>query len=89
MYEGYVSRPVFVRFLIMPHVKHMCVLLPFKMLNIRHTHLGLHTWVSLKGRAICIWSFGYNFAYAIKMGCAGFKLSFCIISILQLLTIIK
>ena len=82
MYKGYISCLVVVQSLVMPHVRYVCVLLPLVIYNIRHTHLGLHIWVSLKGRATCIWSFGYDFACAITMRYAGFKLSFGIIIIL-------
>ena len=30
----------------MPHVKHMCVLVPFIMPHVKHVHLGLHMVVS-------------------------------------------
>ena len=75
MYESYVSRLVVARYLVMPHV--------------RHAHLGLHIGVSLKGTTTRIWSFGFGFACAITMRCAGFKLSFAIIFVLKFLTIIK
>ena len=65
------------------------MLLPLVILNVKHVYLGLHTWVSLKGGATCIWFFGCNYAYAITTGYAEFKLSFGIIITLQLLTIIK
>ena len=51
--------------------------------------LGLHIMVSLKGRITCIWSFGCGFACATAMGCAGLKLLFGTIIILELLIIIK
>ena len=60
--------------LIRPYVRHVCMLLPFMMLYIRHAHLGLHTAVSLKGRTTHIWSFGYGFVCATRMGCGGFRL---------------
>ena len=44
--------------LVRPHVMHEC--------------LGLHIVVSLKGRTTHIWCFGYGFACATAMGCAGF-----------------
>ena len=75
--------------LIRPSVRHLYVLLPFVMPHVRHMHLGLLIVVSLKGRIICIWSFGCGFAFATTMGCAGFRLSFGIIILPQLLTIIK
>ena len=58
------------------------MLLPLTMLNIRRGHLSLYIWVSLKGKATCIWSFGCDFTCAITMGCARFRLSFGMISIL-------
>ena len=69
------------RSLVVPHVRHVCVLLPLVMLNVRHARLGLYIWVSLKGKATHIWSFGYSFVCAITTGCVGFKLSFGIIII--------
>ena len=60
----------------MPHVRHVCVLLPLVRPHIRHVHLGLHIAVSLKVRTTHIWSFGCYFACATAMGCAGFKLLF-------------
>ena len=50
---------------------------------------GLHPWASLKGIVTCIWPFGCGFAYAIIMGCAGFKLSFGLFIVSKLLIIIK
>ena len=93
MYEGYVSSSVVVQYLVMPHVRHVCVLLhlvmphvrhvgvllPLISSHVRHACLDLHIVVSFKGRTTYIWSFGCGFAYAITMGCAGFKLSFGII----------
>ena len=90
MYEGYVSRSVVVRHLIMlyvshvyvllhfarPYIRHVRVLLPLVRPHIRHAHLGPHIMVSLKGRTTCIWSFGCGFACATAMGCAGFRLLF-------------
>ena len=57
--------------------------------HVRHARLGLHIAVSMQGRTTCIWSFGYGFACATTMGCAGFGLSFGTIIFLHLLTIIK
>ena len=82
MYEGYVSYSVVAQSLVRPHIRHMCVLLPRVMPNVRHVHLGLNVWINLKGRITCIWSFGCDFAFAITMGCAALKLSFGIIIIL-------
>ena len=76
MYEGCVSRSVVVRYLLMPHVRHMCVLLSLIRPHIRHACLGLHIVVSLKGRTACIWFFGCGFACATATGCAGFRLLF-------------
>ena len=89
MYEGYISRSVVVRYLVMPYVRHVYMLLPLVRPHIRHvymllpvvrphvwhTHLCLHIAVSSKGRTTCIWSFGCGFTCAIAMGCAGFRLS--------------
>ena len=75
--------------LVRPHIRHMCVLLPLVMPHVRHAHLGLHIAVSLKGRTTLIWSFGCGFSSATTMGCTEFKLPFCIIFVLNLLTIIK
>ena len=82
MYKGCVSRLVVVRYLVMPHVRHVCVLLPLVRLHIRHTHLGLHIAVSFKGRTTCISSFGCGFTCATAMGCAGFRLLFGTIIVL-------
>ena len=60
--------------LVMPRVKHVCVLLPLVRPHIRHAHLCLHIAVSLKGKTTHIWSFGYSFAYATAIGCIGFRL---------------
>ena len=73
MYEGCV------RYLIMPHVRHVYVLQPLVRPHVRHARLGLHIAVSFKGTTTCIWSFGCGFACATAMGCAGFRLSFVII----------
>ena len=73
----------------MPHKRYVCVLLPLMIPCIRHVHLGLHIAVTLKGRTTHIWSFSCGFACAIAMVCARFELSFVIIIVLYLLTIIK
>ena len=82
MYEGYVSRLVVVGYLVMPHVRHVCVLLPFVMPYVRHARLGLYIAVSLKGRTTFIWLFVCGFACATAMGCAGFRLLFGTIIVL-------
>ena len=88
MYEGCVSYLVVVWYLVMPHVRHVYVLLPlvrpyvrhvymllpFVRPYVRHAGLGLHIAVSLKGRTTHIWSFGCGFACATAMGCSGFRL---------------
>ena len=79
MYEGYVSRSVVVQYLVVPHIRHVCIILPLVMPHVRHTRLGLHIVASLKGRTTRIWSFGCCFACATTRGCAGFRLSFGII----------
>ena len=89
MYEGYISCSVVVWYLVMPHIRHMYVLLPLVMAHVRHAHLGLHIAVSLKGRTTRIWSFVCGFACDTTIGCVGFRLSFGTIILLQLLTIIK
>ena len=58
----------------MPHVTHVCVLLPLVMPHVSYAHLGQHIAVSLKGRTARIWLFGCVFAYDFIIGCAGFKL---------------
>ena len=68
--------------LVRPYVRHLCVLLPLFMPHLRHAHLGLHIALRLKGRTICIWSFGCDFACATAMGCAGFGLLFGTVFIL-------
>ena len=73
----------------MPHVRHVYVLQPFVRPHVRHAHLGLHIVVSLKGRTTHIWFFGCGFACATAVGCAGFRLLFSTIIVLQLLAIIK
>ena len=65
----------------MPHVKHVCVLVPLVMPHVKHAHLGQHIAVSLKSRTICIWSCSCGLACATAMGYAGFELSFGIIII--------
>ena len=62
------------RYLVMPHVRHVYVLQPLVRPHIRHAHLGLHIAVSLKGRTTRICSFGCGFAYTTAMACAGFRL---------------
>ena len=64
------------RYLVMPHAKHVYVLQPLVRPHIMHVRLNLHIAVSLKGRTTCIWSFGCGFACATAMGCAGFRPSF-------------
>ena len=82
MYKGCVSCLVVVQYLVMPHVRHLCVLVPLVRPQKRHKYLGLHIVVSLKGRTTCIWSFGCGFACATIMGCAGFRLLLGIIIVL-------
>ena len=89
MYEGCFSRPVVVQHLLMPHVRHLYVLLPLVIPHIRDAHLGLHKGVRLKGRTIEIWFFGCNFACAAKIRCGGLKLSFGTIIFFGVLIIIK
>ena len=93
MYEGCVSHLVVVWYLVMPHIRHVYVLLPLvrpcvrhvrvllplARLHVRHVRLGLYIALFLKGGTTCIWSFGYGFACATVMGCAGFRLLFGII----------
>ena len=76
IYKGYVSCPVVAQPLVMPHVRHVCVLLPIVMPHIRYMDLDPYIGVSLKCRTTCSWSFSCGFAYATAMGYAGFKLSF-------------
>ena len=66
----------------MPHVRHVCVLLPLVMPHIRYEHLSLHIAVGLKGRPTCIWPFGYGFTCASTKGYAGFEISFGVIIVL-------
>ena len=66
----------------MPHIRHVCVLLPLVMHNIRYVHLGLYIGASLKGRTTHTWSFGCGFAWASAVGYAGFKISFGLITLL-------
>ena len=89
MYEGYVSQLVVAKYLVILHIRYVCVLLPLVMPHVRHAHLALHIAVSLKGRTTHIWTFGCGFAYSTTMTCTGFKLSFGIIIVLKLLTFIK
>ena len=81
MCEGYVSRLVALWSFVMPRVRHICMLLPFAMLNVNYAQL-VPIWVILKGKVTQIWFFSYHFAYAITSGCAGFKLSFGTIIVL-------
>ena len=88
MYDGCVSCSVIVRYLVMPHVrhvyvllllirphiKHVYILLPLVRPHLKHARLGLYIAVSSKGRTTRIWSFGYGFACTTAMGCAGFRL---------------
>ena len=103
MYEGFISCLVVVWYLIMPHlrhvnvlmtllrrlVRHVCMLLLFVRPHLRQACLGLHIAISLKDRTTRILSFGCGFAYVTAMGCAGFRLLFGINIVLKLLTIIK
>ena len=75
MYEGYVSHLVAAWYLVMPHVRHVYVLLPLVRPRVRHAHLDLYIAVSLKDRTTLFWSFGSGFACATKIGYAGFRLS--------------
>ena len=68
--------------LVRPHVRHLCMLLSLAMPYIRHARLGLYIVVSLKGRKTHIWSFICGFACATAMGCAGFRLFFGTIIVL-------
>ena len=88
MYEGYISCLVVARYLVMPRIRHVYVLLPLvmphvryvgvllhiAMLHVKYMHLGLHIVVSLKGKTTSIWSLGCGFACATAMGYAGFRL---------------
>ena len=56
---------------------------------IKHMQLGLHIGDKLEGRTTRIWSFDCVCAYANTMRCAELRLSFGIIIVLKLLTIIK
>ena len=89
MHKGYVSYLVVVRCLVMPHIWHVYVLLPLVRPHVKHAHLGLHIAVSSKDRTTCIWSSGLSFACATAMGCTGFRLSFGIMIVVELLTLIK
>ena len=78
MYEGYISCSLVAWYLVMPHVRHVyvlmplvrlhirhvCVILPLVMHHIRHACLGLHIVANMKGRTTCTWSFGCGFACA-------------------------
>ena len=44
MYEGCA------RYLVMPHVRHVCMLQPLVRPHVMHARLGLHIAVSLKGK---------------------------------------
>ena len=41
-YKGYVSHSVLAQFLVIPNVKLVCILLPFAIFNVRHSHLGIY-----------------------------------------------
>ena len=82
MYKGFISHLVVVQYLVMPHVRYVCMLLPLVRPHVRHEHLGLHIVVSLKGRTTHIWSFGCGFACATTMGCAGFRPSLSTVIVL-------
>ena len=73
---------VVAQYLVMPHVRHICVLLPLKVLHVRYAQLGLYIGVRLEGRTTRIWYFGCGLACATTMGCSGFKLSFGTIIVL-------
>ena len=60
----------------------MCVLLPLIKPHVNYVYLGLYIAVSLKGRTTPIWSFGYGFACATAIRCAGFRLLFDTIIVL-------
>ena len=74
MYEGYVSQLVVAKYLVIPHIRYVCVLLPLVMPHVSYAHLGQHIAVSLKGRTAQIWSFDCGFTYDFIIRCAGFKL---------------
>ena len=76
MYKVYISRLVVVRSLVVPHVRHVCMLLTFVMLNMRHAHLGPIYMGYSKVKATYIWSLGYGFTCTITIGCAELKLLF-------------
>ena len=79
MYEGCVRylvmphvRHVYVlQPLVKPHKRHVCVLLPLVRPHVRHVRLGLYTAVSLKGRTTRIWSFGFGFTCAMQWDMLG------------------
>ena len=82
MHEGCVNCSVVVRYLVMPHVRHVYMLLPLVRPQVRHACLGLYIAVSLKGRKTRIQPFGCSFACATAMGYAGLRLIFGTIIVL-------
>ena len=68
--------------LVRPHVRHVCVLQPLVRPHVMHARLGLHIAVSLKGRTTRIWSFGCAFTCATAMAYAGLRLLFGIVIVL-------
>ena len=66
----------------MSHVRHVCVLLPFVRPNVRHTSLGLHIAVSLKGGTTKVYSFGCGLVCATAVGYAWFRLLFGVVIVL-------
>ena len=65
-----------------PHIRHLYVLLTLVMPQVRNARLSLHIALILKDRTTRIWSFGCSFICATTMGCTGFRLSFGIIVLL-------
>ena len=76
MYEGCASPSVVVRYVVMPHIRHVYVLQPSLRPHVRHARLGLHIEVSFKGKTTCNWSFGCGLTCTTSMECVGFRLLF-------------
>ena len=82
MYEGcawylvmpHVRHVCVLKPLVRPHVRHVCVLQPLVRPHVMHARSGLHIAVSLKGRTTRIWSFSCGFTCATAMGYTGFRL---------------
>ena len=57
--------------LVRPHVSYVYVLLPLIISHVRHTYLGIYVGARMESRTTLVWSFGCGFACATIMDVLG------------------